>query len=508
MMPLFANAAATLLRLRREMRMAGHRLPDLDGHLRRDIGLPPRIAAPPPRGGADARVGGQAMPTFPCADPHGLAVSCRDKAVLERYGRALSLLNRFQADPLAEIEAALAEAPDFVMGHAFRAGLMVMSTERGLLPELRRSLAAAEALASLATEREWAHIAAARAWMEGEFTLAAGRYGEIVARWPRDLFALQVAHQCDFFLGDRAALRDRPKAALPAWGTAEPGSGFVLGMLAFGHEECGEYRAAEEAGRRAVAHDRQDSWAIHAVAHVMEMQGRAAEGADWLSARTRDWAPDNMLACHNWWHLALFHLDRGDHAGALEVFDRGVRRPTLAPAIELVDVSAMLWRFMLCGIDAGSRWAEASTLWTAQEPGFYAFNDAHAVMAHLGAGRIEEARRVIAAMAVAADGPGTNGMMTREVGLPLAHGLLAFAEGRHAEAARLLGPIPAVAHRFGGSHAQRDVIALTRVEAALRAGDRSLAGRLAAERLMAKPDSALARRLVGRSARLRAPEAA
>jgi hypothetical protein len=446
------------------------------------------------------------MPATMLTDRHGLPVSTGCRAAVERYDAALALLNRFEADPLAEIEAALLEAPDFAMGHAFRAGLLVMSTERGLLPELRRSVAAGEALATTATEREWAHIAAARAWAQGDFAGARRRYGEIAARWPRDLFALQVAHQLDFFLGDQEALRARPRAALRAWGQGEAGSSHIRGMLAFGLEECGEYEAAEEAGRAAVAREPRDAWAIHAVAHVMEMQGRTREGADWLSTRAPDWSTEgNMLAVHNWWHLALFHLERGEHAEAIAVFDRGVRRTTLAPAIELVDVSAMLWRFMLLGIDGGlaPRWQEAARLWEAQAPGFYAFNDVHAVMAFLGAGRREDAREVVAALRGAAEGQGTNAMMSREVGLPLAMGLIAFAEGRYEIAARLLGPLPPIAQRFGGSHAQRDVIALTRLEAALRAGERDTAAWLASARLAAKPESVLARGLAERVARLR-----
>ena len=443
-------------------------------------------------------------------DRHGLALSTRNGAAIARYDTALALLNRFAADPLAEIDAALAETPDFVMGHAFRAGLMVMGCEAGLLPELRRSLDAAEALSGIATEREFAHIAAAGAWAAGAFDAARQRYGEIAARWPRDLLALQVAHQLDFFLGDAAALRDRPRAALGAFSASEDAAGHIRGMLAFGLEECGDYAAAERAGCAAVAQDPRDAWAIHAVAHVLEMQGRAGEGVDWLAWREADWAaPGNMLAVHNWWHLALFHLDRGEHAEALAVFDRGVRRHDPAPAIELVDVSAMLWRFHLLGVDVGAdRWAEAARLWEAQEPGFYAFSDCHAVMAHLGAGRPDAARAVIAAMAAAAEGEGHNAMRTREVGLPLALGLLAFAEGRYAAASAQLAPLPAMAQRFGGSHAQRDVIALTRLEAALRARDRDAAAWLASARLAAKPESVLARGLAERVARLRGCSAA
>ena len=56
-----------------------------------------------------------------------------------------------------------------------------------------------------------------------------------------------------------------------------------------------------------------------------------------------------------------------------------------------------------------------------------------------------------------------------------------------------------IAHRFGGSHAQRDLLDLTLVEAALRGGDHGLARALAAERHQAKPTSRHARTLVART---------
>ncbi|WP_216856382.1 hypothetical protein [Acidisphaera sp. S103] len=57
---------------------------------------------------------------------------------------------------------------------------------------------------------------------------------------------------------------------------------------------------------------------------------------------------------------------------------------------------------------------------------------------------------------------------------------------------QLIRPVRTIAHRFGGRHAQRDVIDLTLIEAAFRAGERDLAKTLAAERMAAKPTSPLA----------------
>jgi len=46
---------------------------------------------------------------------------------------------------------------------------------------------------------------------------------------------------------------------------------------------------------------------------------------------------------------------------------------------------------------------------------------------------------------------------------------------------------PQRAHRFGGSHAQRDVLDLTLIEAARRAGMETLAEGLVAERVAVRP---------------------
>src|SRR5690606_13057491 len=120
--------------------------------------------------------------------------------------------------------------------------------------------------------------------------------------------ALQVGHQLDFFIGDSRMLRDRIARALPHWSPSMPGWHGLLGMHAFGLEESGDYAAAEAQGRRAIEFERRDSWAQHAVAHVLEMQGRRREGIAWMRDNEEGWAPDNFFAVHNWWHLAVFHL--------------------------------------------------------------------------------------------------------------------------------------------------------------------------------------------------------
>ncbi|TGV64925.1 tetratricopeptide repeat protein, partial [Mesorhizobium sp. M00.F.Ca.ET.158.01.1.1] len=92
--------------------------------------------------------------------------------------------------------------------------------------------------------------------------------------------------------------------------------------------------------------------------------------------------------------------------------------------------------------------------------GNYAFNDAHAMMAFVGAGLDAPARTLLEAQREAMRGDADNAAFTRDVGHPLTLAIKAFGEGNYAETIRLIRPIRAIAHRFGGSHAQRDVIDL------------------------------------------------
>ena len=76
--------------------------------------------------------------------------------------------------------------------------------------------------------------------------------------------------------------------------------------------------------------------------------------------------------------------------------------------------------------------------------------------------------------------------------------VLAFAQGRYDLVLDTLGPVRDTAVRFGGSHAQRDVLTLTLIEAALRAGQPSVARHLVSERTVSRPGSALGWRLHAR----------
>ena len=436
------------------------------------------------------------------SDARGVPTSATKPESLDILETAMRQFQCYRGDAVATIDQALADDPEFVTGHIFRTAMHTMLWERSVQAEVAAGLGRLEALADRATERERAHIAAIADWAAGDWEGMSARLERIVADEPRDALALQVGHLSDFFLGQRDNLRGRVARALPAWSRDDPGYGFVLGMAAFGLEECGDYGAAEESGRRAIALEPDDCWGQHALCHVMEMQARQHEGIAFMEGRKAHWAQDdNGFAFHNWWHVALFNLDNDRFDRVLEIYDEAIRPDASEVQLEMLDAAALLWRLHLRGIDSGGRFeALAGTYEShAEEHGFYAFNDMHATMAYVATGREQAAEALEQAVAAVADGAGTNARMSRGVGLPIVRAIRAFGAARYGEAVDLLMPVRYRAQAFGGSHAQRDIVHRTLIEAALRDGQAGLAQALTNERTALKPHCPFSWSLRGRA---------
>lgn len=401
-------------------------------------------------------------------------------------------------DPVASVERALAASPAMTMAHVLKAWLHLLGTEPAGLPVARDCLRAAGVLPANARER--GHLQAIDLLLANRWRAAARVLEDISIDYPRDALALQAGHLLDFFTGDARMLRDRIARALPEWSLGQPGHHAVLGMYAFGLEECGQYARAEHYGRASVDQQRRDGWGWHAVAHVMEMQGRTADGIDWLRSDADAWSRDSFFAVHNAWHLALFHLELGRIDETLQLFDgpiHGARSPVV---MDLIDASALLWRLQLRGVDVEARWEIVADGWApVAGAGNYAFNDCHAMMAFVGSGRRKAQQAVLESLeAVAATGTGDAAAFARDVGLDAARAMQAFGERRYADTIALLRPLRGHAQRFGGSHAQRDLLDLTLLEAAIRGGQRTLAAALSAERAAQRPESPLNRLFLAR----------
>lgn len=430
-------------------------------------------------------------------DSHGHRVTGASTDSLADFEQGTHQLRCFIGDPVGAADRAIAASPDFVMAHVLKGYLYGLSTEAAAQPVVAACRDAAAAVT--ATPRERAHITALGHLAEGRWHDAGRVLAALTEEFPLDALALQAGHQIDFFTGNARMLRRRIGLALPRWSESLPGFHAMLGMHAFGLEENAAYREAEAAGRRAVELEPRDGWAQHAVAHVMEMECRQKDGIGWMRENTENWTKDSFLQVHNWWHLALFHYELGDFDAIFELFDGPIYGSGSTVALNMVDASALLWRLHLGGVDVGDRWQRLAGNWMPfAHSSNYAFNDMHAMMAFVGAGMDAPAEALLQTQMEAMEAGGDNAAFTRNVGHPAALAIRAFGRGDYAGSIRLILPIRDQAHSFGGSHAQRDVLELTLIEAALRC-DPALASELVRQRAAARPSSPLSRLFVQRS---------
>jgi tetratricopeptide (TPR) repeat protein len=407
------------------------------------------------------------VPPAPPRDALGYRISGANAAALEHYQEALARWQGWRSGAEPALAEALEAAPHFVMARLLQAWLCVCNRDPRRLALAHPLLA--QALRLPANERERMHMDALRAVLADDYELAKSRLGHLLRRYPRDVLALQVAHVFDYGTGDAAALDGRVAAVLPAWSRAMPGYHAVLAMHAFSLEECGHYELAARQAGAALELEPRDARAHHVMAHLFEMTDRPADGVRWMHERRSGWLRETLVATHCWWHVALFHLAQGDVARALACYDGPVRAGHSEAIADLVDASSLLWRLALAGADTGARWAELAAAWAAHaEDRFCSFNDLHAMLAFVGAGDWALAQRLERSLLLSQVQPTRHGASTRLLGLPACRAVMAFGRGDNLLAITLLASLPALAHRLGGSHAQRDVLNLTLLQAVER----------------------------------------
>jgi tetratricopeptide (TPR) repeat protein len=434
------------------------------------------------------------------ADIRGTIAAAPSEQALTGFEVAVRSLYGFHGDPLAHINPIIRAWPQFCLAHIFRALVLLGFTERRFANGAAESLARAEPLLADAGERERTLFDVGRHMLAGDRGAAIRLLEACLLADPLDILALHLAHNLDFFRGDLFQLRNRVSRVLPCWQEGMPGYAHVLGMQAFGLEECNQYPDAERTAERSLELEPDNPWAVHALAHVYEMQGRVDEGIAHLESRVDDWSADSGFAYHNWWHLALFYLERCDELKVLSLYDAQFIEPDARYALNMIDAAALLWRLHLLGIDAGDRPLAVAKWWRGHLTdggGYYAFNDFHAAIALTLVGDAAELEALQQRLA-GDSGSSENAAILREIAAPLIGAMLCYARGDFADAARRLAQHREAAQRLGGSHAQRDLITLTLIDAAIRAGMDELARRYLNERLLMKPASPLSARFTVR----------
>ena len=424
-------------------------------------------------------------------DERGLSLTTSSDTAVMHYDTTIRHYLEYRTDTVDYLRHTLTADPEFVMGHCLKGYLAILASTVTTHSDVRQSLDFATARVQGLTRREQTHVAALRAWFTGDLLTACGLWDDILLAHPTDLLALRLQHFVTFWTGKSFALRDGIARALPAWDEQTPGYSYVLGMYAFGLEESGDYATAEAKGKRAVALNPDDLWAIHAVAHVLEMQGRLHDGMVWLSYPRDVWSDRNAVKGHLWWHAALYAFELGEYDRVLTLYDQVIWKPENAFYIDIQNAAALLWRLEFHGVEVGNRWQELAQICEARlDDHVLAFTDLHVMVALVMAGRYQAAARFLASLQAFAATPDNFAASTMQaVTLPMCESILAYGKGAYQDAVARLLPIRYDYACIGGSHAQRDVFAQFLIAAALKAERWPLACALLAERVALRPNS-------------------
>jgi tetratricopeptide (TPR) repeat protein len=418
-------------------------------------------------------------------DRWGSAVFAGHRQAVDLLDEAVEQLVSLSGDPAALADEAAARDPQLVLARVLQAYLALYATSASGVERAKDLVGDLDAWSLETGERELLHVLAVQAWADGEWERAASFLERALLHDSRDLLALRVAQDLYFFLGNQQDLRDVVERVLGAWPSDRSGHGFVRGMYAFGLEENGDYEAAGEQAREALEENPRDVWAVHAQAHIFEMEGAQRVGVAFLDHSVENWS-SSYFAIHNWWHRALYHLELGEIDEVLALYDGPLRRTRSKEHLDVDDAASLLWRLHLFGVDVGDRAralaGDVGVLW--DEP-VAVFNDWHAVMVAGLAGLPEVCADIIELNRSAS--AGTNRRAIEAAGLQLLEGFAAFAAGDADRALHRLIDIRPKAHVVGGSHAQRDVIDLTLIAAAAKGGDIPLAEAMLATRVERKP---------------------
>ncbi|EJW74013.1 hypothetical protein WUBG_15080, partial [Wuchereria bancrofti] len=87
------------------------------------------------------------------------------------------------------------------------------------------------------------------------------------------------------------------------------------------------------------------------------MNGCVEEGIHFMESTESDWNKCSLLACHNYWHTALYYIELQKYDDALSYYDREIgNRIKSGAMLDIVDASSILLRFEMEGISVGNRW--------------------------------------------------------------------------------------------------------------------------------------------------------
>jgi len=414
-------------------------------------------------------------------DAYGNAVTTNSSQTIDAINRFSSSLIGYGTDFGIVFEASDND-PDCALVAAL-SGLLGLFMETPNRLELAdQYFARAIESARGATEREKLFVEAIVSWRNNDISTALKCHRQLAVEYPRDLLSAKVGQTHYFNLGDDEGMLWLADQVIDA----HSDTAYAHGMRAFGLEQMSQLVEAEREARTAIEMQRCEPWAHHAVAHVMITQGRTDEGIAWMKDLSSEWEGCNsFMYTHNWWHLALFHLENENFSEVLSLYDQFVWGRDKTFSQDQINAVSLLWRLELAGANVGDRWKDLSNCiamrsFVNDQPFLdmqYAFalakGEQKGALAQLLAGMEKNAN----------EGPALTRDIWANVAVPAARSFTSFAEGDYKSTLTQLGAAREQMQKVGGSHAQRDLFEQVWIKSLLEAKEFSTALPLIEERI-------------------------
>lgn len=382
--------------------------------------------------------------------------------------------------------------PDCPLAQAYAAEFYASAETSDGIAKAQKYLTRALALAPGALPREQKIIHAAKHWCHTERRAAASVLEDVLDANPDDIISAKFAQSLHFDTGNSVGILRAPLKVAERC-DANP---HLHGMLAFGYEECHLIDLAERSVMRAVEIKRAEPWAHHAMAHISEARNQLVRGIDFMMDMSDTWnGLTSFMTTHNWWHvcLLLVDLNRGDEA--LAYFDKVVWARDQACVQDQINAISLLYRLERIGVDPGPRWqAIAAAILKNARSQISVFLDFQFLYALARADHPEASAMVDRMRSKAEAANPDEAMAWRDVAVPIAPGIVALAKGDYVTAAWQIGQARPSLQSIGGSHAQRDLVALFYIDALYGAQDWGRLQKILSVRHRARPGTSWIKR--------------
>ncbi len=390
------------------------------------------------------------------------------------------LARRLEYDPTAvdALTAVVERDAGFALAHAF-AVLLALAGQPGL--DVDRHRAALDTAREPATDRERSFVGAASRMASGGPWAALDHWRRHADAHPGDLPALMQLTVLLAWSTDPAGEHEAHERLLRARDVVGDDPA-LLATIAMYAQDAGDLDTAWELGRRSLDLSPDSPVSAHPVAHVHFEAGDHDAGLAWLEPFVARLDPANVVVGHLEWHCALHLLDLGRTDDVLARYESLAARP----AQRLLDGTSLLWRCRLAGLTppgADPAGDDGATAVRSLDPEVlpFTFLAMHVLLAHAGAGDAGALRR-LSREAEGWSAPGASLLLPG-----LARGLAAFVEDDPAAAVGELLALEPWFGRYGGSHAQREVLEDFLLRALVAAGRHDEASRRLRARLDRRP---------------------